>query len=651
MKAGAVCRLSLKEIRMPLASGQTLQQRYRIVVLLGQGGMGAVYRAWDLRLAVHVALKEMTPQPGLDASMLVQLRQQFEQEAVTLARLSHPNLVRVTDFFEENGNAYLVMEFLEGESLAERIAREGKLPEAQVLAWAGQLLDALAYCHGQGIVHRDIKPQNVLLRSDGRAVLVDFGLVKLWNSTDPRTQTVLRGMGTPEYAPPEQYGRQGQTTDPRSDIYSLGAMLYHALTGQAPPTASDRIADPQIFRPIRMLNPRVSLPTEAAILRALEPMRDGRWTSAKAMAAALTDKSARYPSSNRRSGTAVMPQSAVRRRRVFGGWALGVVALGVLSVLSFNALGRIANPTLTPTLAIPITSTADLFIATGAVTEEPPLIAVTATTVVAIETPLLQLEPTATVTRQLQVPSLGDTRIREVDGMVLVYVPAGEFQMGSSRGEADEQPTHTVALDRFWLDRTEVTNAQYSQCVAAGRCPLADYAGDRMYNGATQPVVGVTWAAAVTYCDWVGARLLTEAEWEYAARGPEGWTYPWGNDFDGTRLNFCDQNCTYEWTDQTVNDGYAFGAPVGSYPTGASWVGALDLAGNVWEWGADWYGPYSSEFQKNPKGPASGSYRVLRGGSWYINELHVRGAGRHFRDPTLTNSNYGVRCAMSDLPG
>ena len=273
---------------MPLTPGDILQDRYRIVALLGQGGMGAVYRAWDLRLKVSVALKEQIPQPNLDVELLAQLQQQFEQEAVTLARLSHPHLVRVTDFFDEGGNAYLVMDYLEGENLAGRIGREGRLPEAQVLAWARQLLDALAYCHAEGIVHRDIKPQNIILKPDGRAVLVDFGLVKLWNPNDPQTRTVMRGMGTPEYAPPEQYGKQGQTTDPRSDLYSLGATLYHALTGQAPPTASDRMADPQLFRPVRAFNPAVSAATETAILRALEPARDHRWASAQQMLDALS---------------------------------------------------------------------------------------------------------------------------------------------------------------------------------------------------------------------------------------------------------------------------------------------------------------------------------------------------------------------------
>ncbi len=270
-----------------LTPGDVLQTRYRIVSLLGQGGMGAVYRAWDMRLSVPVALKEMIPQPGLSPQMLDQLRQQFRQEATVLARLIHPHLVRVTDFFEEGGNAYLVMDFVEGKSLSDIIKQRGALPEENALDWARQLLDALGYCHRQGIIHRDVKPQNVVIRPDGRAVLVDFGLVKLWDPNDPRTRTAMRGMGTPEYAPPEQYEADVGHTDPCSDVYSLGATIYHALVGQAPPTATLRMASPERFVPVRHLNPRVSSNTEQVILKALKLPRSERWQSAAEMASAL----------------------------------------------------------------------------------------------------------------------------------------------------------------------------------------------------------------------------------------------------------------------------------------------------------------------------------------------------------------------------
>ena len=272
---------------MPLAAGQILQDRYRFVSLLGRGGMGAVYRAWDTRLNAPVALKEMVPQANLDPHLLAQLRWQFQQEATVLAHLRHAHLVRVTDFFEEAGNAYLVMNFVEGESLADCLKREGALAEKQVLAWAEQLLDALAYCHSQGVLHRDVKPQNVIICPDGRAMLVDFGLAKLWDPHDSRTQTAMRGMGTPEYAPPEQYDVGVGHTDHRSDVYSLGATLYHALAGRPPPTATQRIVNPAALVPLRALNPWVSPYVETALMRALELQPEARFQSAAEMSGAL----------------------------------------------------------------------------------------------------------------------------------------------------------------------------------------------------------------------------------------------------------------------------------------------------------------------------------------------------------------------------
>jgi serine/threonine protein kinase len=272
-----------------LNPGQILQDRYRIDALLGEGGMGAVYKAYDTRLKISVALKEMVPQPGLDEHTLDQLHQQFEQEATVLAPLSHPHLVRVGDYFEESGNTYLVMDFVEGESLIDIIAEKGALPEAQVLAWALQLLDALTYCHSRNVIHRDIKPQNVIITPEGRAVLVDFGLVKLWDPDDPHTKTVMRGIGTPEYAPPEQYSSHEGHTDPRSDLYGLAATMYHALAGEPPLGAAERMAEPELFIPVREMAPDVSQRTSIAIMRAMALARSQRWRSAKEMAEALVE--------------------------------------------------------------------------------------------------------------------------------------------------------------------------------------------------------------------------------------------------------------------------------------------------------------------------------------------------------------------------
>ncbi|MGD1996560.1 MAG: SUMF1/EgtB/PvdO family nonheme iron enzyme [Anaerolineae bacterium] len=247
-----------------------------------------------------------------------------------------------------------------------------------------------------------------------------------------------------------------------------------------------------------------------------------------------------------------------------------------------------------------------------------------------------------------QAPSLGDTQERSSDGAVMVYVPAGEFEMGSTEGRDDEQPVHTVTLDSFWIDRTEVTNGQYALCVEAGACELPtgrplDY-GDSDYED--YPVTWVNWRRAQAYCEWAGARLPTEAEWEYAARGPEGRQYPWGDEFDATRLNYCDASCGENWADDSSDDGYADKAPVASYPDGASWVGTLDMTGNAWEWVADWYGDYPSGQEVNPTGPPSGEYRVVRGGSWRDLRSFVRSTTRARGNPTFVGVYViGFRCA------
>ena len=362
---------------MPLNAGETVGERYRVVKLLGQGGMGAVYQAWDTRLNHPVAIKEMRPQAGLDPSVLGQLRGQFKQEAQILATLVHTNLVRVTDYFSWSGSEYLVMDFVDGESLAARIGREGPQQEAHVAAWARQLLSAMAYCHGRGVIHRDIKPHNIIIAPNGRAVMVDFGLVKLWDANDPHTRTVMRGMGTPEYAPPEQYDVGPGHTDPRSDVYGLGATLYHALSGQLPPTATQRMASPRSFVPLRRFNPAVSPGMEGIVQRAMEIPMDRRFQSADQMAQALgvalrTAPAKPRPAPKRdgrtRPTSGMKPSEKGKGSMLLGLGGAGLAALGggclllaVIAVLVVWALsdGGSATP-VTPTrgsTATPATST------------------------------------------------------------------------------------------------------------------------------------------------------------------------------------------------------------------------------------------------------------------------------------------------------
>jgi serine/threonine-protein kinase len=260
----------------PLPPGTVLRSRYKIIEEVGQGGMGAVYRAEDLTLAGRqCAVKEVNPDLGGSPSLVEQAREQFYREASTLARLDHPNLPKVSDYFSEGGREYLVMDFVPGKDLRE-IANEARrrgefLPEETVLEWARQLCDALEYLHGQDppVLHRDIKPANIKLTPSGLIKLVDFGLVKLLIPDDSRTITVVQGRGTVQYTPLEQYGGDTGHTDVRTDIYALGATLYHLVTGQPPADAKQRFLFPNSLVDPREINPALSDRTAEAILRAM----------------------------------------------------------------------------------------------------------------------------------------------------------------------------------------------------------------------------------------------------------------------------------------------------------------------------------------------------------------------------------------------
>ena len=233
---------------MQLSTGQSLNNRYQIIRLLGTGGMGSVYYAHDPVLDRYVAIKQFMPIPGNAERMTQQMQKQFLREAQTLAALHHPNLPRVTDYFIDGDLHYLVMDYIEGQSLLDLlIANKSGFAEDLVLEWADQLLSALEYIHARNVIHRDIKPANIRRTTDGRIFLVDFGLAKPYSLNNPRTLTMFHGIGTPEYAPPEQYDPESHT-DQRSDIYALGATLYHLLSGQAPVSATRRTADPESFR-------------------------------------------------------------------------------------------------------------------------------------------------------------------------------------------------------------------------------------------------------------------------------------------------------------------------------------------------------------------------------------------------------------------
>lgn len=273
---------------MKQGPGALLRQRYRLEGPIGEGGMGTVYLAEDRRLpGRRCAIKAIHPPAGAGAAERDMLRQGVLAEAALLARLDHPALPQVSDSFESDGVAWLVMDYVPGQDLREilndALARRRMLDEAQVLRWAEEVCAALTYLHRQTppIIHRDIKPANIKLTPDGQVRLVDFGIAQPVAAGDGRTVTVVSGAGSRPYQPLEQYG-DGQHVDARSDVHALGATLYHLLTGRMPPPAQDRFLDASVLEPPRALRPGLAPQVERAILAAMALHPDARPPDAEA---------------------------------------------------------------------------------------------------------------------------------------------------------------------------------------------------------------------------------------------------------------------------------------------------------------------------------------------------------------------------------
>ena len=672
--------------------------------------MGAVYIADQISTGKMRALKIMAPELAADAG--IRERFVLEARVASKIESDHVVEVVTAGVDDQSGSPFLVMELLKGEELADALQRTGALPLGDVAEVLAQIGHALEQAHAQGIVHRDLKPENIFLASSRRrdvaftAKVLDFGIAKLVADSQ---KTGTQPLGTPLFMAPEQTDRRGRIC-PATDVWALGLIAFKLLAGrdfwaeadgslpmllreicvEPIPFASERAArlglaarippgfDAWFARcvtrdvdarfqeageAVRVFSELVTADAPRGVLvmdHHTGPLGTGGVSRAPGLSGTVQPVSHKITppgataledgATNARTiGTAGATMAAsqpnvVAPAKKGAPWAL--IAIGVLAVgglgayLAFGRGGDVtAKGEASATAPAPASSAVAAAPSTSAV---------------------------AGVVKSGACPA----------GMI--KIPGGNMFMGARDlpDGADAKPPHAVSVTSFCVDKTEVTTKAYFACVDQGDCerPLEQVswpnitedakkkfsgfcnAGKRAENG-EHPINCVAWPMADNFCRKSKRRLPSEAEWEFAARGSSQRKYPWGDDPPAAYyLNACGKVCA-KWgeangdarkTMYDEDDGFAGTAPVGKFPAGASAHGVLDLAGNVWEWTADWYAPYSADEASDPKGPKEGTQRVLRGGDFLGGDSNwARPAWRWKTDPETYNNAIGYRCAAN----
>ena len=651
--------------------------KYEIIKELGRGGFGTVYQARDTVLKRMVALKVLHPELIVNPNFV----QRFRHEAELAAGMEHPNIVPIYDFDQKDGRYFIAMGLMPKGSIKDLLTESGSISPDQCKELLLHIGAGLAYAHQRDIIHRDLKPGNILIDDLGVARVSDFGFAKAMSAANSLSLSTTGGLlGTPAYMAPEIW--EGKEASPQSDIYSLGCIAHELLTGKPlfeGDSAAQIMTQHVIYGPklaegldenwrgflMRCLakNPADRYPSLDAILEALQQgFFSEPETHQSDMVLETTEASKEEPNAiedpvkrEEAVGPAFeKPETAgkvveksrsipvVKEKRAEVGYNGASVNLGNVR-LQPSSMGQPKKKWLLPGL-LGLVALVLMVILVLLVQKNNTAKWAFYTQQTQSVTPTYTRTITPTQTNT-PTPTLGvmRTQIRDKDGMEMVYVPEGTFIMGSEDSDADgdEKPVRHVRLDAYWIDKYEVNNAQYAQCVADGGCTTpglvrsytrTSYYGNAEYDN--YPVVNVDWHQAQNYCQWAGGDLPTEAQWEKAARGAEGNKYPWGDESPNSNLaNYNDNN-----GDTTA---------VGSYPRGASPYGAMDMAGNVWEWVKDWYkDTYDPAQTDEPEGPGSGTNRVLRGGSWISYVRFMRSSYRYSVNPTVTDDDVGFRCVL-----
>ena len=568
---------------MQLTEGTLFHDRYTLVRLIGRGGFSEVWLATDKYTGLELALKVYAPNGGTDDTSIAI----FSDEIRRVYNLSHPNLLKPQHFAVCEGMPYIVMPYCANGSVVKQI---GKMSEAEIWTLLHDVATGLAYLHEQHIVHQDIKPDNILQAADGHYLITDFGISARTRTTLTKTQAISdTSAGTSAYMAPERFGSKPAPTF-ASDIWALGATLFELIEGYVP--FGDGALPAGLLQKNGAEIPNITQPISPAlshVIRLMLACETWDRPTAETLAAwaanpALVKPAAAASSRStvRRVTTPPPTDAAKPKAKKRYGWLL---FLGI--ILTAIVVGVVAR-----------------------VKQEP-----------------IEQEPTEVETRTFTVPGSDIS-------FTMVYVQGGTFTMGATSEQGSdaydwEKPTHRVTLSSYYIGQTEVTQALWQAVM--GNNPSH-------FRGANKPVESVSYNDCKAFISKLNSltgqnfRLPTEAEWEFAARG--------GNRSRGYKYAGSDNLSTVAWYDG--NSGYATHPVAQKSPNE---LGLYDMSGNVWEWCNDWYGDYSSNAQTNPQGPYSGSYRVLRGGS-YILARYCRVSYRIYITPSCSSSGLGLRLAL-----
>ena len=616
--------------------------KYKIERKLGQGGFGITYLAFQTGLDRHVAIKEFFMKDFCERDAQTQrvvlgttgsretvslYQKKFLKEAQHIAQLSHPHIVDIIDVFSENDTSYYVMKYVPNGSLAEKVKAHGALDEATATRYILQVAEALDFVHRQKMNHLDVKPANIMLDDKDNAVLIDFGLSKLYDA-ETGNQTSSTPLGISEgFAPMEQYKRGGVGAfTPETDIYSLGATFFFLLTGTPPPSA------PEVNEngvPLDILRAKgVSEKTIGIIAQAMEGRRKDRMKSVRIFMEGLKGARKDQPVPNPEppavgSGTSGKAQEPVSDETRLKDNEKKPNDNGNNGESGGNKPSKVIRnwmrwlPDIVMVLAV-IGIVVGIILVKHKMDGE------------GSSSDSIGHSDAIIATYQDNVLRVGNVSYR------MIPVSGGTFSMGATsemtEPYSDEKPTHQVTLSSYYIGETEVTQALWKAVMGSN---------PSYFKGDNLPVETVSWDDCQTFIRKLNGltgrhfRLPTEAEWEFAARG--------GNQSRHTQYSGSDNIDEVAW--YYGNSGNKTHPVKTKQPNE---LGIYDMTGNVWEWCQDWYGDYSSYAQTNPTGASSGSYRVDRGGSWRGDPWNCRSSGRYYDAPDGEYRSHGLRLVLSE---